>query len=1073
VSEARFRVGLVTYLRFPHLSRDELVFVADDDVWLTSLTGGRAVRLSSDRAPVSRPKLSADATQVAWCSRRDGVAEVYVMPTEGGTALRLTYWATPKTRLLGWSADDRVVAASSVGQPFPTHTWAHALPTDGTPGERLPYGPISALAVHPNGPVVVQSVIFREPADWKRYRGGTAAKLWLDARGDGEFVPFLRELDGQVVDPVWIGERLLFVSDHEGHANVYSVTADGSDLRRHSDHEGMYARNLSSDGQRAVYQQSGEIWLIDSLAADAQPTRLDISLPGARSARQPVNHDAAAELNDFRADHTGRASIAELRGTIQWLTHRDGPVRSLSAEPGVRARLPRVAARAGTLAWITDAGGDDALVLSDPNGAKARTMLGGEIGRVLELALSPDGAKAALATHDGRLLVVDTALASATEIERNVNGDASGLVFSPDSAWLAWSAPQLHPLRTVRMAATDGSQTIDVTDVRFVDTEPAFTVDGKHLAFLSARTFDPIYDAHNFELSFPIGTRPYLVPLSADGVSPFDPELSGRPMAADPKDSDPGPACAPVVTVDAEGLSERIAPVPVAAGLYSDLQAAREGLLWLEHPVTGTIGADRPSGSKPPRATLVRWDFAKRVRTELVVGADSYSVSGDGSRIVVADGDELRVGPADHKVEDPAPGDVVTVDLGRIRLTTEPGMEWRQMLIETWRLMRDHFWVSDMAGVDWDAILTSYLPVVDRLATRDDLSEVLWEMIAELGTSHAYERPPAPDQVSAAAFLGADLRRQPDDTWLVERVLAGESSVPAARSPLAAAGVGVRAGDHLVEINGRRLDAAGPGPLLAGLADQPVELTVRSGGVVRRVVVVPVADETPLRYQAWVAGRRAYVHEQTAGRIGYVHVPDMVSTGWAEFNRDLRAEVAHEAMVVDTRDNGGGHTSQLVIERLARRVLGWDLGRYRPPVTYPSDAPRGPLVSIANEMAGSDGDIVNEAFRALGLGQIIGTRTWGGVIGIDGRYGLVDGSTVTQPRYSFWFADVGWTVENHGVDPDVEVAAPPQSWVQGIDAQLNAGIAVLQQALSTHQPVLAPQVSTRPDRSVPRLGRRP
>ncbi|MCW2529812.1 MAG: peptidase [Pseudonocardiales bacterium] len=1101
------------YLRFPHVNGADVVFVADDDVWTVPTSGGRAVRLTSDRVPVARPKLSPDATLVAWTSRRDGAPEVHAMPLAGGTATRLTFWGTPGTRLLGWSDDANVVAASPTGQPFRTYSWAYELPIDGSPARRLPYGPIGGLAVHPAGPVVTQSMIFQEPANWKRYRGGTAAKLWFDAKGTGEFAPFLRELNGQLADPVWIGDRVLFCSDHEGHANIYSVDPkEGvSSLRRHSDHEGMYARNLGSDGTRAVYQCAGDIWLIDSLGPDAEPTRLEITLPGSRSARLPATFAAAEELGELAVDETGRASVVELRGTIQWLTHLDGPVRSLAERAGSRARLPRVAGvtadgRPRTIAWITDAEGDDALDVLIGGASESTRVLSGQLGRVLELAVSPSGDRVALATHDGRVLVAELSSAPvvAREITRNEFGDASGLTFSPDSQWLAFSAPHLHPLRSIVLAAFEGGQVIDATGVRFVDTNPVFTADGKHLAFLSARTYDPVYDAHNFELSFPVGTRPYLLPLAADTPSPFDPELAGRALSgseppeggSDPDESTEGAAAAaispaaasldesakpavppppPATRVDVDGLAERIVAVPVAAGLYTDLLPAKDGLLWLDHPLRGEIGADRPVGAKSPRATLVRWDFAKRRLTDLVEGVDSFAVSGDGTRIVVHDEDELRVGPSDHKVEDPAPGEVVTVDLSRVRVVTDPAAEWRQMLNETWRLMRDHFWVEDMAGVDWNGVLARYLPVVERIATRDDLSEVLWEMIAELGTSHAYERfvPAPPPPGRAAAFLGADLDLDDDGRWRVARVLPGESSVPSARSPLAAAGVAVGVGAVLLAVNGRPIGSGGPAPLLAGMADRPVELTVLEDGRTRSVAVVPLADEVPLRYQAWVADRRDYVHSATGGRVGYVHVPDMVSTGWAEFNRDLRAEVACEALVVDTRENGGGHTSQLVIERLSRRIVAWEKGRHLGGGSYPNDAPRGPLVSIANEMAGSDGDIVNQAFKSLQLGPVVGTRTWGGVIGIDGRYDLIDGTGVTQPRYPFWFVDVGWGVENYGVDPDVEVLMPPQAWVAAADPQLDAGISIVLEALATHTPVQMPPVSTRPSRRAPVLPARP
>jgi tricorn protease len=534
----------------------------------------------------------------------------------------------------------------------------------------------------------------------------------------------------------------------------------------------------------------------------------------------------------------------------------------------------------------------------------------------------------------------------------------------------------------------------------------------------------------------------------------------------------------PEVRVDLDNLAERAVVVPVAAGLHSDLRAAKDGLLWLTHPITGEIGAGLADSAERPRPTLWRWDMRTRRLVKLVEQLDWYQICGDGTRIVVRDGEKLTVGPAEHALkrlpEGDEPCELVVVDLERVRVVADPVAQWRQMTVETWRLMRDHFWIEDMGGVDWDDVLARYLPLVDRLATRDDLSEVLWEMVGELGSSHAYERPQYPDPPAgrAAAFLGVDLVRD-GNGWVIARVLPDESSVPAARSPLRAAGANVTDGSRLLAVNGRPVPPAGPGPLLAGLAGKPVELIVSRAGETRTVVAVPTPDETPIRYQDWVRGRRGAVHAASAGRIGYVHVPDMMSTGWAEFNRDLRRELQRDALIVDTRDNAGGHVSELVIERLARRPLGGGHARHFADEEYPNGAVRGPMVSLANEHAGSDGDIVNEAFRELGLGKIVGVRTWGGVIGIDGRYDLVDGTAVTQPRYAFWFRDAGWGVENYGVDPDVEVPHPPQAWAAGEDPQLEAALRLLGEALADTRPLTEPPIATRPNRSAPRLPPRP
>jgi tricorn protease len=347
-----------------------------------------------------------------------------------------------------------------------------------------------------------------------------------------------------------------------------------------------------------------------------------------------------------------------------------------------------------------------------------------------------------------------------------------------------------------------------------------------------------------------------------------------------------------------------------------------------------------------------------------------------------------------------------------------------------------------------------YLPLVDTVGSHDELVDLLWEVQGELGTSHAYVSPPGGGHESARriGLLGADLTRDEDGVWRVARILPGESSDPRGRAPLRAPGVAMRVGDAILAVDGRLVPTeTGPGPLLAGTADKPVELRIgpAGGGAARSVVVVPLLDDMLLRYHDWVAGRRAYVHEASDGRIGYLHVPDMVANGWAQLHRDLRLEVTREALIVDVRENRGGHLSQLVVEKLGRTIIGWQVSRNgRVAESYPGDAPRGPVVAVANEFSGSDGDIVNAAIKTLGIGPVVGTRTWGGVIGIDMRYHLVDGTLVTQPRYATWMRGPGWGVENYGVDPDVEVVMTPQDHAAGRDPQLDTAIRLATEALA-------------------------
>jgi tricorn protease len=1116
------------YLRFPSVRGDLLAFVADDDVWLVPAAGGTARRLTADRAPASYAALSPDGAWVAYASRRDGRPEVYLVSTAGEGARRLTYLGDDWTRPLGWTPEGRVLLVSSAGEPFRSGTWAYSVAVDGSGLERLPYGPISAFSTGPGGAVVLgvnQSL--RRGASWKRYRGGTAAALWLDRNGDGEFVPYLNDLHGQLEDPVFVGGRIAFVSDHEGYGNIYSALPDGSGLRRHSDHADFYARAASSDGHVVVYQCAGDLYRIEELTVDSTPARIEIALGAPRSGRLVHTLKAAEVLGDHAPDHDGRASAVEARGEIHWLTHERGPARRLGGGEGVRARLPTAVGtgESAKVLFVTDAQGDDAIEIVPAHGPlpEDRPRIGaGALGRVLDLAVSPDAAHAAVATHDGRVVLVRLDDGDLRTVSSSAHGDASGLAFSPDSRYVAWSEAGPDPLRHIKLAEVATGETVEVTPLRFVDDEPVFSTDGRYLAFLSARAFDPLYDAFVFDLSFVAGVRPYLVPLAATTPSPFDAEPHGRPRhgaaeadaktaqgekgvgaedvegrvegaadagAADDAGHGTGDGCERAesrepaqVRIDPEGLTERVVPFPVAAGRYAQLRAAHDGFLWLSEPIEGILGEGRAGiGAKPARAWLVRFDLVQGHESHLVDALDSYEVSGDGKTIVVRDGAQLRALPADHRVEtsphgEPSP-DVVDVDLSRVRIEVDPPREWAQMYEEAARLMRDHFWVADMAGVDWDGVVARYRPLLDRIATRDDLSELLWEVQGELGTSHAYETPPLRpvEEERALGLLGADLELGSDGSWRVARLLAGESSVLGARAPLLAPGTRIEPGDAILAVDGRPVDPVfGPAASLVGAAEKPVELTVRdAAGSTREVVVEPLGDERPLRYQRWVAGRREYVHGATDGRVGYVHIPDMVATGWAELHRDLRVEVAREGLVIDVRDNRGGHTSSLVLETLGRAVRAWDVGRHIGPMTYPPNAPRGPRVLVTNEQAGSDGDIVTAGFRQLGLGPVVGTRTWGGVIGIDSRYTLVDGTSVTQPRYSFWFTDLGWSVENHGVDPDVEVPRAPQDWAAGRDPQLDRAIALVLEALTRTPAAVPPDVATRPSRVPPPLAPRP
>ena len=1087
------------YLRYPHIHGDLLTFAAGDEIWLAPASGGRAWRLSADDVPVSYPRFSRDGSQVAWTSWRDGNPEVYAADTGGSTANRLTYWGDPQTRVTGWTAAGEVLALTAADQPAQKYRRAYAVPGDGaTPPRLLPFGAVTDVAIEDAGTALLTGSVAGEPAFWKRYRGGRAGKLWTATAADPLFTRVLADLDGQLASPMIIGGRLFFLSDHEGTGNIYSCALDGSDLARHTDHDGMYARNPATDGERIVYHVAGDIWILDGPDA-AEPRKLDITLGSPAAARAPRLVSAEDHLGGLDCDKTGQASVVEVRGTVHWLTHKDGPARALHVDPDARARLPRVLGETGQAVWVTDAAGADALEIASTSGETASVTLGeGRLGHVTSLAASPDGTTVAAAAHDGRLLLVDVASGQVTELAASGDGAIHGLSWSPDSAWLAWAQPEIRSLARIRIARVADQQIVDVTDGRFADSSPVFTLDGLYLAFLSQRSFDPVYDEHTFDLSFPLGGRPYLVPLAADTPSPFGPTPGGRPLGQD----DDEDAAERAVTVDQDGLARRVVALPVEEARYRSLRAVKGGLVWLRAPVAGVLGE---GGAGPDddrqRPALQRFDLRKREVKELAGALDWFRVSGDGTRIVIRDHDELRVIPSARKPDDA--GETVTVDQARARFQADPDALWRHAYGEAGRYLRRDFWTPDMSGVDWDGVLDGYRPLLDRIRGAADFADLLWEVLGELGTSHAYVTAAwdGTRDHTPVGQLGADISRDAAGRWVVDRVLPGESSDPRARSPLEAPGVAVGPGDELVAVDGQPVDPRrGPWPLLAGTAGKPVELEILSRGddppqtppahrgaarppippweaplavPSRRVVVVPLRSDRRLRYQDWVAGRRRLVRELSGGRLGYLHIPDMMGEGWAHFHRDLRTEMTRDGLIFDVRGNSGGHISELVVEKLARQVVGWCLGRWVQPVSYPEEARRGPLVTVADEFAGSDGDIVTAAVKLLGLGPVVGTRTWGGVIGIEGRQGLVDGSAVTVPRYAFYFDEYGWGVENYGVDPDLEVLITPDDAAAGRDTQLETAVQLAMEALDKQPLPALPRVAAGPGKSRRPLPPRP
>ena len=1095
------------YLRFPTLHADTVIFVTDDDLWSVPTSGGLARRLTAGLSEPSTPCLSPDGKWLAFIGRDEQHAEVYLMAAEGGPARRLT-WLGPDTQVRGWTRDGLIVFVSTHGQPFFRNYRAFTLDPAGGLPQLLPLGQVNHLAWGPAGACVIGRNT-ADPARWKRYRGGTAGHLWIDANASGQYRR-MSELQGNLTSPMWLGGRVYYVSDVDGIGNLYSCWPDGSDPRRHTHHAHFYMRHAQTDGQRIVYQCGAQIWLHTpdgSQAGHNAPIAIRTPAHRTQVARKFVA--AADHLGSVHVHPLGHSVAIEARGKLFTMALWEGAVRQHEDEgdgtdtaassdthhtSAARLRHGQWLADATTLVAVSDATGAERITLFDNgSGPPATRSLAWDVGHVTALRAAPRGHVVAIANHRNQVLVGDLASGVLSVVDTSDAGRSDDLAWSADGAWLAYSFQTSHRHTAIKLHQVGSGISTLVTRPEFRDYSPSFDPQGKYLYFLSLRTFDPVYDSVQFELSFPRAARPYLIALQAGGAPPFEPAPKGlkaggsdarvtdETRSAAPRDgrthvdvdtatgpastvcanqdkvgNAPTAAATPVtLRVDLQGITARIAAFPVFESRFGKVVGAAGGkVVW---SVLGIVGAHGRGGHKEAPGRLEVFDFATLRAETLTDKADQFELAADHTTLVLRDAKRLRalavdaVAPSGDAAAPGAPASRKSgwLDLERLRVSVDPAREWRQMLGEVWRLQRDQFWAANMSGVDWPDVYARYEPLLARVATRGELSDLIWEMQAELGTSHAYEaggdhRKPPP---VALGFLGAQLRFDPTDaSYEITALVTGDAWDASADSPLNAVGVEARVGERIVRVNGQRVSRLRPPQaLLVHQANAKVELTLAAGpgpgAATRNVLITTLTDEVPARYREWVEANRSWVHAQSNGRVGYFHLPDMMADGFAEFHRYFSSECDFEALIVDVRYNRGGHVSALLLEKIARKRIGHALTRWGRPAPYPDESAAGPVVALTNEHAGSDGDIFSHSFKLMGIGPLVGTRTWGGVVGIWPRHNLVDGTTTTQPEYAYWFNDVGFGLENYGTDPQIEIDNAPQDAAAGRDRQLEVALA--------------------------------
>ncbi|MEM3857330.1 MAG: PDZ domain-containing protein, partial [Thermoprotei archaeon] len=673
-----------------------------------------------------------------------------------------------------------------------------------------------------------------------------------------------------------------------------------------------------------------------------------------------------------------------------------------------------------------------------------------DLGHVENLGVSPTKTAVIVSNNRFELLYVDLESGSAKVLDKSEYGIIEEFDWHPGGEWVAYTFPESQHATSIKMANVSTGVLTRVTSPAGSDFSPSFDPDGSYLYYLSRRYLDPVYDKIVFDLGFPKAAKPFLAALRKDVVSPFTPVPRPPPTSEADKEKEKergkegSGSGSPRVEVD--GLTERLEPFPVDEADYTKIVGVKGRALFLSFPVEGATRHWFISGSPRANGIIESYDIKENSKETFLAGVSDFKASADRSTLAVRVGDKLRVLSAAGKPDERAPPEPGRrsgwVDLTRVKALVSPPAEWGQMLRETWRMMRENYWREDLRGVDWPSIYTRYSKLLPKLSTRSELSDLIREMQGELGTSHAYEMGGdyGSDEGYPVGSLGADFEFN-GEGYTITKIHVGDAANEGEKSPLVTAGVDIKAGDVLLAINGEPLSrTSSPQTLLVNRAGEPVLLKVKRGSEVREFTVTTLRDERKLLYREWVESNRRYVHQKTGGKIGYVHIPDMGPWGYAEFHRLYPHEADKQGLIVDVRYNGGGHVSMLILEKIARKVIGYEKPRRGKLVPYPQDAVRGPVVAVTNEQAGSDGDIFSHAFKLMGLGPLIGTRTWGGVVGINPRTSLVDGTYVTQPQYAFWFKDVGWGVENYGTDPTIEVENAPQDYAAGTDPQLDRAI---------------------------------
>jgi tricorn protease len=1061
----------------PALSADHIAFAYANDLWLANPDGSGVRRLTSHPGIESGPRFSPDGRLVAFTGRYEGNTDVYVVPVEGGIPKRLT-WHPAADTALGFTADGKSVLFASPREVYTTrYQQLYTVPVSGGWPTRLPIPHAFKASVSEDGRTIAYLPVGEAFNQWKHYRGGTHAQLVLFdvASYAVEKVP-QPETRCNDTDPAWANGKLYFRSDRDGEFNVYSydrVTRSVTRLTRHGDFPVV---SLAARGDRILYEQGGYLHLLD-LGSSAS-SRLHIGVPADLVETRPRFVKGTKYVRAVSLSPSGARAAFEFRGEILTLPREKGDDRNLTRTPAAHERSPVWSPDGKQIAYFSDAGGEYALYVAtqDGHGQTYRIELPGA-GFYEDPRWSPDGKKISYTDNSRTLYVMELATGKSVKVDSEpIYGPEKVLshAWSPDSQWLAYTRNTATFINRIWLYSLARRKSEPLTDGLSDSREPVFDPSGKYLYFLASTDAGPVQDWFSQANADMRATQSIYLAVLAKGVpSPLaresDEEGVKKPKEDEDQDKpkggegekrqaaaheseakvgksgakDPSDTKAPVkVTVDLDGLSQRILAMPPKRAGYSQLRVGTTGKIYY---------LKVPGGLQDDNASVQRFDLAKRKEDTLLEKAEDIEVSSDGKHMLVHEKDAWSI----CDIEDKLDTSKHKLNVEAVQVKIDPPAEWRQIFHEAWRINRDYFYDPGMHGADWKAMREKYAAFLPDVTTRQDLTRVMQWMFSELSVGH--HRLTGGDTLAdtetvPGGLLGADYSIE-NGRYRFKKVYGGLNWDPDLRAPLTEPGVDVKAGEYLLAVEG--VDLRPPDDLHARFertAGRIVEITVGPNPAAtgsRTVKVVPIENEQPLRNRDWVDSNVRKVTEATKGRVAYVYVPNTAGLGHTYFKRYFYPQSDREAIIVDERHNGGGQVADYYIDILRRPLISYWAMRYGADLKTPIAGIHGPKVMLIDETAGSGGDLLPWMFRKLKLGTLVGQRTWGGLVGILGFPVLMDGGTVTAPNLAIW-TEEGFIVENEGIPPDVEVDQTPKDVIAGRDPQLEKAIELVMKELETN-----------------------